>query len=83
MKDIRGCGGPDDALPLVTNVRVPDGMERSVNAEEFLRLALSNRKLWRHDDALQGRRGLLDPHTGERILTRDSWLAQLASHGDS
>lgn len=59
-----------------------DAAERSVDAVEFLELALSNRKLWRHDDTQRGRRGLLDPHTGERILTPDSQLAELASQGE-
>jgi len=56
-----------------------DACERHVDASEFLALAVSGRKLWRYDDTTNDRRGLMDPHTGERIVTPRVQLARLVS----
>ena len=64
-----------------TRSRPLEGTRRRVDAAEFLRLALSNRKLWRLDDTQVGQRGLFDPTTGERIMTEHEQLDRLMAEG--
>jgi hypothetical protein len=47
-----------------------------LKAEEYLALAVSNRKLARCDDPKQGIRGLMDLATGERFLIREEQALQ-------
>lgn len=72
-----------DSPLMPTTLPEAHSHERNVNASEFLTLALSSRKLWRHDDTMNGRLGLLDPHTGERILTPGSQFDRLVSGGET
>ncbi|MDA0661142.1 MAG: hypothetical protein O2931_16830 [Planctomycetota bacterium] len=72
------------SMPTLADACSGEGSgERSVDASEFLTLALSSRKFWRHDDTTNDRLGLLDPYTGERILTAGAQFDQLVSGEES
>lgn len=82
MTDI---GQVKDQLPSrkrgsgVTTPELARLRDRYINADEYLELALSSRKLWRADQSGGNIKGLLDPHTGDRLLVKDQDLVELGS----
>ena len=62
--------------------RETSSVRRWLKPEEYLTLAISNRRMLRCDDPDEGIRGLLDLATGERFFVREE-LALLADleHG--
>lgn len=61
----------DDSLTAA-----PPGEIQDVDAEEFCRLAISPRKLYRADDPTGLRRGLFEPLTGVRYTISERTLRE-------